>query len=296
MDRVETSPETSAEVTRWLTEARAAMEEFDPELVIIFGPDHLNAFVYSVLPQFCVITSATSLGDYGGARGDFLVPGDLAERCLEAVLAAGVDVAMSARATLDHAFAQPMELLFGGLDARPVIPIFINAAAPPLAPISRARVLGEAVGAWAGTLGLRVLFVGSGGLSHDPPSPSLKGATPEVFDRLVNGMAEEARPAREKGAEDAAREFAAGRGPLQPLAPDFDRDFMALLADRRLHEVDGMSNEWLSRIGGKAVHEIRTWVAAFSALGAVSSDYEVTARCYRPIPEWIVGYGGMIAA
>jgi 2,3-dihydroxyphenylpropionate 1,2-dioxygenase len=42
------------------------------------------------------------------------------------------------------------------------------------------------------------------------------------------------------------------------------------------------------------VHEIRTWVAAFSALDAAGS-YRVDQQFYRPVPDWIVGFGIMTA-
>ena len=36
-------------------------------------------------------------------------------------------------------------------------------------------------------------------------------------------------------------------------------------------------------------HEIRTWIAAYSAL-AQAGPYTVTYRYYRPIPQYIVGF------
>ena len=275
---------------------REQVQRFDPELVVIFGPDHLNGFRYDVLPQFCVGTAAAAIGDYGTLAGDLDVPAELATRCLEAVLAAGVDAGMSARMSVDHAFAQPLEHLVGGLAAVPVIPVFINAAAPPLGPISRTRALGAAIGAWLATLDRRVLVVGSGGLSHDPPAPSLQGADAATFDRLVNGMCEEDRPARQQAAIDAARRFSAGEPVVKDLAPEFDVAFQSLLAEADFDSIDRMGNDWLTEHAGKAVHEIRSWVAAFAALRAAEGAYQVGTRYYRPIPEWIVGFGAMSAA
>lgn len=276
-------------------EMRSQVEAFDPELVVLFGPDHLNGFLYDVLPQFCIGTAATSIGDYDTQTGALDVPVELAEGCIEAVLEAGVDVAMSARMRVDHAFSQPLQHLFGSIDAVPVIPVFINAAAPPLGPVARTRMLGEAVGGWLATLPSRTLVLGSGGLSHDPPAPTLKGASAEVFERLVSGMREEDRPQRVEAAVAAARRFASGEPILQDLAPEFDRSFQELLAGARFDEIDGMTNDWLTRTGGRAVHEIRTWIAAFAALHAASRSYVATSTYYRPVPEWIVGFGAMFA-
>src|SRR5262249_8213827 len=57
------------------------------------------------------------------------------------------------------------------------------------------------------TLDQRVLVVGSGGLSHDPPIPTLKTATPTVAERIVHGrpLTPEQRLARQIAVIDAAR-------------------------------------------------------------------------------------------
>lgn len=288
-------PAVLGEVERVLDDTRRFVDSFDPDLVVIFAPDHFNGFLYNVLPQFCIGTSATSIGDYLTRAGHLAVPADRAQACVEAVLAADVDVAMSAAMSVDHAFAQPLEQLLGSLDARPVIPVFINAAGPPLGPMSRSRALGAAVGRWAAGLGERVLLLGSGGLSHDPPTPALAGATPETFQRLVAGLTPPARAARQDAVVQVARDFARGEAPIRPLAPQFDEEFLDLLAQNRLTDVDAMDNAWLTENVGRAVHEIRTWIAAFAGLAAAAGRYEITSRYYRPIPEWIAGYGVMTA-
>lgn len=40
---------------------------------------------------------------------------------------------------------------------------------------------------------------------------------------------------------------------------------------------------------GRSVHEVRTWVAAYSALAALG-PYEMTYRYYRPIRDFIAGF------
>src|SRR5262249_56714243 len=81
-----------------------------------------------------------------------------------------------------------VQKLFGHATARPVIPIFINSVATPLGPLRRVRALGAAVGTYVATLGSRVLVIGSGGLSHDPPVPTLATAPPAALDRIVHGQ------------------------------------------------------------------------------------------------------------
>ena len=82
-------------------------------------------------------------------------------------------VAISAAMDVDHGTVQPLQKLFGDATAKPVIPIFVNSVATPLGPLRRVRALGTAVGRHLATLGRRVLVIGSGGRSHDPPVPTL---------------------------------------------------------------------------------------------------------------------------
>lgn len=274
-----------------LRQARDFVADFDPEVVVIFAPDHYNGFFYKLMPPFCIGTDAQGIGDYGTHKGPLDVPEATAVSCAKAVLSAGVDVAISASMDVDHGTVQPLEMLFGRATAHPVIPIFINSVATPLGPLHRCRTLGTAVGSYLATLGKRVLVVGSGGLSHDPPVPTLATATPPVVERIVHGrpMTPEQRLARQTAVVDAAKSFAGGQSALQPLNPDFDRQFLDILDSGQLDELDKWSNAFIAKEGGNSAHEIRTWVAAFAALAA-SGPYETGVRYYRPAPELIAGF------
>jgi len=274
-----------------MADTRRFVTDYDPELVVIFAPDHYNGFFYKAMPPFCIGTAAQGVGDYGTHAGPLNVPDDIATDCAKAVLESGIDVAISASMDVDHGTVQPLQKLFGDATARPVIPIFINSVATPLGPLRRVRALGTAVGTYLATLGKRVLVVGSGGLSHDPPVPTLATAPPAALDRIVHGrpMTTEQRQARQVAVMDAARAFAAGEGPLQPLNPDWDHAFLELLDANRLTEVDAWSNTWIAQEAGNSAHEIRTWVAAFGALAA-HGRYETVQRFYRAAPELIAGF------
>ncbi len=274
-----------------LDEARGFVTDFDPELVVIFSPDHYNGFFYRTMPPFCIGTAAQGVGDYGSHAGPLNVPGELATECARAVLDAGVDVAISASMDVDHGTVQPLQKLFGDAASRPVIPIFINSVATPLGPLRRVRALGSAVGTFLGGLNKRVLIIGSGGLSHDPPVPTLATAPPAALGRIVHGepMTAEQRQARQVAVMDAARAFARGQGPLQPLNPDWDKAFLDLIDNNRLADTDCWSNDWIEGEAGHSAHEIRTWVAAFAAL-AVHGEYRTGHRFYRAAPELIAGF------
>ncbi|MGE2728700.1 3-carboxyethylcatechol 2,3-dioxygenase [Mycolicibacterium vaccae] len=285
------SAELLDDISAALTVARDFVAAFDPELVVTFSPDHYNGFFYRAMPPFCIGTAARGVGDYGTHAGPLDVPADLATECARAVLDADVDVALSAEMDVDHGTVQPLQKLFGDATAKPVIPVFVNSVATPLGPMRRVRALGDAVGAFLGTLGKRVLVIGSGGLSHDPPVPTLATAPPAALDRIVRGapMTTEQRDARQIAVMEAARQFASGAGSLAPLNPDWDRAFLDLVDTGRLAEVDAWDNAWIAAQAGNSAHEVRTWVAAFAALAA-HGPYQTGSRYYRAAPDLIAGF------
>ncbi|MNQ48018.1 2,3-dihydroxyphenylpropionate/2,3-dihydroxicinnamic acid 1,2-dioxygenase [compost metagenome] len=295
---VDPAPEVLAEVDEVVASARARIAAFDPELVILFSPDHYNGFFYDVMPSFCIGVAAHAIGDFGTAAGVISVPQALAEQCAEAVLADGVDAAVSYRMQVDHGFAQPLEQLLGGLQRRPTIPVFVNSVAAPLPSFRRARLLGEAVGRFARASGKRVLLLGSGGLSHQPPVPELARVEGLMADRLKGSgryLPADERDARQQRVISAARRFVEDQDSLHPLNPVWDQGFLDTLANGRLDTLDGQGNAELSAIAGKSTHEVKTWVAAFAALSAFG-PYQASHRYYRPIPEWIAGFGAIAAA
>jgi 2,3-dihydroxyphenylpropionate 1,2-dioxygenase len=77
---------------------------------------------------------------------------------------------------------------------------------------------------------------------------------------------------------------------MQPLAPDWDRDFMQIVGSGRLAELDTWTVEAMTRDAGHSSHEVRTWVAAYGALAAFG-PYRATSTYYRAIPELIAGFG-----
>lgn len=286
------APELTAQVDQAFQDARDFIARFEPDLVVLFAPDHYNGFFYDMMPSFCVGAAATSIGDYDSPAGSLSVDRDAAYALVRGALAEDVDVTVSERMYVDHGFAQPLQLLFGGLDKVPVVPVFINSIAVPLGPVSRSRRLGAALGRSALALDRRVLFLGSGGLSHDPPTPTLDGADPDVEARLISEgrhMTPHQRAARQLRTINAGRDFAHGQSTMQPLNPEWDRLVLQTLADGTLEQVDGWSTDWFTRQGGHAAHEVRTWIAAHAALSA-AGPYETTDSFYAPIPEWIVGF------
>jgi len=45
-----------------IAKARDFVTAYDPELVVIFSPDHYNGFFYRTMPPFCIGTAAQGVG------------------------------------------------------------------------------------------------------------------------------------------------------------------------------------------------------------------------------------------
>jgi 2,3-dihydroxyphenylpropionate 1,2-dioxygenase len=271
-------------------------EAFAPDLLIQFAPDHFNGFFYEVMPSFCVGINATSLGDWDTSAGPLPVVSDDALHLSEMLLDGGVDVAVSYRMEVDHGFVQIWERMFGNFSRFPTIPIFINCAAPPLPTFKRARLLGEAVGRWAAASGKRVLISASGGLSHDPPTPSILTAPDEVKERLISGRhpAEEIQRARVERVLAAGARAVNGTPEILPVDRDWDAAFIEKLQSGELQAFDSMTTKDVRAKAGRGGPEVLAWVAAFAAL-STQGKYQADLVYYEAIQGWIAGMAMMFA-
>jgi len=296
LEYADSPAEVTAAVDGAFDTARAFVRDYDPTLVVSFAPDHYNGFFYDLMPPFCIGYEALGVGDYGSAAGPLDVPTGIAERLAQHVIDRDVDVAISRRMEIDHGAVQPLEILFDGIDTVPTVPVFVNGVARPFTRMRRVRQLGEAIGSFLADLDERVLVIGSGGLSHDPPVPQWATADEKQRAMLLDGRhpTAAARDARQQRVIDTARDFAAGTAAIRDLNPEWDRALMEVFASGDLTPIDAMTPDRMAADAGNSAHEVRTWVAAFSALGAAGA-YEVTSSFYRPIREYIAGFGVMTA-
>jgi 2,3-dihydroxyphenylpropionate 1,2-dioxygenase len=275
------------------------VEVYDPTLIITFGPDHFNGFFYDLMPSFCVGIRAQAAGDwdYGKDNDKINVPEDTAVALVRRVLGEGIDVAYSYRMQADHGVTQPLHFLCGGqLDRYPTIPIFINGAAAPMPTAKRTLALGRAVGQFIQSLNLeneRVLILGTGGLSHDPPTPQMGSVPPEVEEFLICGRnpSAESRSNRQAKIIAVGQKLAAGdQSVAVPLNPEWDRALLETFAKADFAAIDAMTEADIRRDGGRGGQEVRSWMAAFAALHEIG-EYQMTTHCYEDISEWIAGFG-----
>jgi 2,3-dihydroxyphenylpropionate 1,2-dioxygenase len=248
-----------------LHQVRAAVAEFAPTLVIFFGSDHRRSFT-EILPSISVVYSAEGLGDLRSPTGEYDVPLDLAKELTAELIARDFDIAITRRVALDHGFGQTVADVIGPLDSVPIIPIFINCATPPLGRPARAVELGRAIGEILSTRDERVLFIGSGGLSHNPPTLAL----------VDDGLSEEERRAISAQHREAAKDA---------IRPDWDEWFLAQLGQEDTAWAEALTQDDLNP-AGVGVNEVRTWLAAYAA-GAKPLD----RVAYEPVREWITGMG-----
>ncbi|MDO0916776.1 3-carboxyethylcatechol 2,3-dioxygenase [Streptomyces sp. DT2A-34] len=285
------APDVLARVDEAVESAREFIRAYDPELVVLYAPDHYNGFFYKEMPPFCLATEAHAVGDFGTSTGPLSVDTAAAKALAQGTLDRGIDLTVSARMTVDHGFAQPLEVLFGGIDRVPVVPVFVNGVATPLGPVARIRALGTALGEAAAELDRRTLFLASGGLSHDPPVPVLDGAPPRVADALIEGHppTPEQRAKGEQRVVRAGQEYAAGTSSMIPINPAWDNRLLDHLEKGELTEFDSWTVAQMAAEGGGSAHEVRSWIAAFASLAA-TGPYEMTSRFYEAIPAWIAGF------
>ncbi len=273
------------------------VKDYDPTLIIAFGPDHFNGFFYDLMPSFCAGIRASAAGDWNYGPGQLNVPEPTAIAMVQQVLDAGVDLAYSYQMQADHGVTQPLHFLCDGqLDRYPVIPIFINSAAAPLPTTKRTVALGRAIGQFIQSLDLekeRVLILGTGGLSHDPPTPQMGAVPPEVEAFLISGRhpSAEARHARQAKVIAVGQKLAAGdQSVAVPLNADWDRALLQIFQRADFQAIENMTEAQIRVEGGRGGQEVRCWMAAFAALAELG-EYQMTVHCYEAISEWIAGFG-----
>ena len=252
---------------------------FDPELVVVFGADHYDALHLKLMPPFVIGMAAQSINDPGGYPGTVDVPAELAKALATTLMTQDFDVATSRAMELDHGFTSVMHLFLGELNSRPVIPVFINATALPLPSLRRARQLGEAVGRYAATLGKRVAFLGSGGLSHETNFmfPQYEQLEPgPVRDYIVHGGTTGPITRKswlvevDQGMKTLSADMEAGK-PLPDFAlinAQWDRRFLDIFASSDLSAFDSWTDEQVMGEAGQGANEVRQWIAAASAAQA----------------------------
>lgn len=265
MDRDEEAA-IGREFRRGLDIARAQVADFDPEIVVLFGGDHRRAFA-TVAPSFAVAYTASLMPEGSIPAERLNVPTDLSRDLSAFLIDAEFDIAVCRDVELDHAFGQPLHHFLQDIARPQIVPVPVNCASPPLPMGRRVHAFGTKVGEFFDQLDKRVLFIGTGGLSHSPPS---------LEDDRHDKTTEERRAQIEAGFLEAS----------QKIKPEWDEAFLGALGrwdvDELIRSTDAATAE-----AGVGANEVRTWLAAAAAGGGSAPQ----RLAYEPVPEWITGMG-----
>jgi hypothetical protein len=236
--------------------ARRILEDSRADVLITFADDHFDRCFYDNLPAFLIGVGEEAPGP---AVPGFDIPpvrlpvaSDLARFILREGLEGGVDFAFSEELPLDHAELAPMIHLTPRWDL-PIIPIVVNAFAPPMPTLKRCfdvgAFIGRCVERWPGNK--RIAFLGTGGLSHWVGPPET------------------------------------GR-----INADFDRWFLDRLVAGEIGEVASRyaRHEDLEAVAGNGGQEIRDWLAV---AGAMPPGMKPRTLAYEPAKAWLTGTGIM---
>ncbi|HTV50252.1 MAG TPA: class III extradiol dioxygenase family protein [Steroidobacteraceae bacterium] len=152
----------------------AWLQRTQPDVAVMIYNDHGLNFFLDKLPTFAVGAAAEyhNADEGWGLPTIAPFPGDapLSWHLIESLVQDEFDITMCQEMLVDHAFAVPMQLLWPQGPPWPVrtVPVCINTVQHPLPRAARCYALGEAIGRAIESYpqDLRVLVIGTGGLSH----------------------------------------------------------------------------------------------------------------------------------
>lgn len=277
---------------------------FNPELVFIFGPDHYTSLFRRLAPAFTVAADCEAVDDIGGHPGRLSVPADIAVNCVRYLSQHGIDAAISYNFKVDHGISQTLHRVAGAVNRYPTIPIIINTMTAPLPPFHRTRLLGAEIGKFARSLKRRVLFLASGGLSHNPKviypdfgtaeraitswqqfGPTSPHMTPEAWYSRLTAIHHEAAGALASGgitAEDCC------------FNREFDQEVIDILTSGNFSKMDDWDNDAIIRKAGIGAVEVHAWLAAAAANVAAGGGLPV-CDIYAQALEYGIAVGVMHA-
>lgn len=155
------------EVHEWL-------ESVQPDVAVVVFNDHGLNFFLDNLPTFAVGAAPEYRSEDEGWGLPTFPPyagiPELSWHVIEALVEREFDIATCQEMVVDHAFINPMRLLWPDQNPPPIatVPVHINTVQHPLPKPSRCLAFGRALGAAIESYPeeLRVVLVGTGGMSH----------------------------------------------------------------------------------------------------------------------------------
>ena len=173
----------------WLAAAR-------PDVIVAFYNDHMNRFFFDAYPTLALgVGERHAIADEGWGQRDFpdlaghpLLAWHLAEHLIEAEF----DLTVCQEMLIDHGILSPLPLLSERPWPAPVIPFAINVIQHPLPSPRRCFKLGQALRRAIESYpeDLRVVVMGTGGLSHQTSGPGFGFVNPDWDENFLRMIAE----------------------------------------------------------------------------------------------------------
>ncbi|MEU9150317.1 catechol 1,2-dioxygenase [Streptomyces sp. NPDC048417] len=267
-----------------LSEAREALAAARPDTVILIGSNHFRGFWLDLIPSFTIgVGECVASGESGTPKGPQPVDVPLARHLAGSLVENGrFDPAFSARLQIDHGQSHAIQYLLEGLEVE-IVPLVVNVFAPPLPTLTRCEELGQAIRdavlAFPGNR--RVAVVGSGGLSHRLPWPDWRDPHGDDEEFMVGAWLN----GRENWQDYDVRRREIIRAAEAALNPEFDEEFLSLVARGETGRITAYTTEELEKVAGNGAQELRTWLLMSALLDHVPGR----RLAYEPMPEWLTG-------
>ena len=172
--------------------AKAWLAAAKPDLLIVLYNDHMNRFFFDAYPTFALgVGERHPLADEGWGKRDFPeLPGDadFAWHLAQSLVADEFDPTICQEMAIDHGILSVLPLLCETPWPAPVIPLAVNVIQHPLPTARRLWKLGHALRRAVESYGrdLRVVVIGTGGLSHQLHGSRFGFVNPEWDNRFLD--------------------------------------------------------------------------------------------------------------
>jgi protocatechuate 4,5-dioxygenase beta chain len=174
--------------------AKAWLAAQKPDLMIVLYNDHMNRFFFDAYPTFALgVGDRHELADEGWGTRDFpALAGDSAFgwHLAESLVADEFDPTICQEMRIDHGILSILPLLWDAPWPAPIVPLAVNVIQHPLPTARRLAKLGCALRRAVARYpkDLRVVVMGTGGLSHQLQGPGFGFVNPawdnEFLDRI----------------------------------------------------------------------------------------------------------------
>jgi aromatic ring-opening dioxygenase catalytic subunit (LigB family) len=198
MEHIYDAGEEARESDEWqplfgpFKEVAAWLEELKPDRLVVIYNDHMDEFFLNAYPTFALgVADTYPVADEGfGTRPFPPVPGDskLGWHIARSLVADEFDITICQELEVDHGVISPLPMVdFSEGDSGwkiPIVPLAVNVILHPLPSPLRCWKLGQALrrAILSYEEDLRIVVVGTGGLSHQLTGPQF-GRVEEEWDR-----------------------------------------------------------------------------------------------------------------